>query len=114
MKKAICILRGNNEQKIEEFNKSIRDITDSILEELNPEKLSYTASYEKPPAISIIPFKKSLISIISIYYNEEPSFNFPKNLKGFISSDLLLQCSSTIPSYHSGPLIMASSTTFLL
>ncbi|MFC2106770.1 hypothetical protein ACFLRY_00395 [Bacteroidota bacterium] len=83
MKKAICIFRDDTERNYEVFQSMIKETTAKILDVINPVKLSYTLSFEKAPLISIIPFRKSLISIISIYYNDEVSLDFLKNFKGF-------------------------------
>ena len=83
MKKVICIFRDDTVRNYEVFQNLIKETTSIILDVINPAKLSYTISSEKPPAISIIPFKKSLISIVSVYYNEELSLDFLKDFEGF-------------------------------
>jgi hypothetical protein len=86
MIKTIVLVRGVGEETYETFHERIREKIERVSEQINPEKISYTITLEKPPAMSIIPFKKSKIAVISIYTDKPLQCDEMKKCDGFAGS----------------------------
>lgn len=65
MTKSINIIRGNKNESYEDFHERIKLLISNIIK-IGVEKLQYTISLEKPPGISVIPFSKEKIALISV------------------------------------------------
>ncbi|HSG67365.1 MAG TPA: EthD domain-containing protein [Bacteroidales bacterium] len=66
MGKTINIIRGTREESYEDFHRRIAETVKAIAD-LKPEAMHYTITEEKPPALSVIPFCKDKIALISVY-----------------------------------------------
>lgn len=65
MQKTISIIRGNKNESYDDFHSRIKAAVVKILT-LNPEKVHYTITLEKPPIASVIPFSKKKIALVSV------------------------------------------------
>lgn len=82
MQKQILLVKGQKEETYEGFKDRIFDLAHSIVQKENPHKLSLTITEEKPPAISIIPFKKNKIAAISAFFKDVENHITIKNNEG--------------------------------
>ena len=65
MQKSISLIRGNKEESFELFHSRIKALV-AILNSYKPLRLHYTITLEKPPKVSVIPFRKEKIALISL------------------------------------------------
>lgn len=73
MNKEIYIVRGMEQESYPAFNSRIFRMVTGLAQKLNPEALKITITEKTPPRISIIPFRRRKIAVISIYKtNPEP------------------------------------------
>ena len=70
MNKTISIIRGNDNEKYEGFHQRVKEVVEKLAAE-NPLALHYTITLEKPPKVSLIPFLKGRIAMISIHDDRE-------------------------------------------
>jgi len=66
MQKEIYILHGLPSEDYKAFRDRIFRLSEGILSQHNPEKLKTCLSLERPPRISVIPFKNKKIAVISV------------------------------------------------
>lgn len=66
MKKTIYLLRGEASESYTGFKSRILQLCESVSRTKNIRKIKVVLTEEKPPAISIIPFKKKKIASISV------------------------------------------------
>jgi hypothetical protein len=67
MQKELYIIRGLPSEDYKTFGNRIYRLSEDVLEMACPEKLKICLTLKKPPRISIIPFKKNKIAVLSIY-----------------------------------------------
>lgn len=85
MKKTIYIIRGEKKEIYEEFKERIFNLTELIVNKYNLTWLKFVITENKPPTVSIIPFKNKKIAVISI---KDKCYNIIeeiKNEKGYTS-----------------------------
>jgi hypothetical protein len=74
MRKEMYIIRGTGKENHTEFKDRILKIASRVAKEEKPLSVRLTVTQAPPPSVSIIPFKKSKISILSLYKeNDLPS-----------------------------------------
>jgi hypothetical protein len=73
MNKEIYLIRGTVQESYQEFYDRIFNMTSFLAKEINPEALKFTITEMAPPRLTIIPFSRTKIAVISIYKsNPEP------------------------------------------
>jgi hypothetical protein len=85
MQKAIYIIRGRKEETYHDFHTRINNVVEKV-KAMNPSKLHYTITLEKPPGGSVIPFQKDKIALISVHGVEEKIFELISKTDGFSGS----------------------------
>ncbi len=67
MLKEIYLIQGLQDENYKGFNSRISGMVEFIAETLKPRAIKYTITAKAPPAVSIIPFSKKLITAVSVY-----------------------------------------------
>jgi hypothetical protein len=83
MFKTITLLRGLDTETYESFHSRIQTITNQLIQKTKPSRLSYTITLEKPPKLSVIPFQKSKIGVLSVYSHNQSNLDFMAQEPGF-------------------------------
>lgn len=71
MHKHIYLLRENREESFDIFYNRIINLSKSLSNDQNINKIKLTITSSPPPGISVIPFKKKKIAAISVYKTED-------------------------------------------
>lgn len=66
MHKEIYILNSHQKEDYKGFKDRIFKLSEAVLEQYGPETLKTTLTLKRPPLLSIIPFKRSKIAVISL------------------------------------------------
>ena len=82
----ICLVRGSKEESYAAFKERILLLANKIVKDHHPEKVKVVLTENKPPAISIIPFKKKKVASISVIDDQCHYVNDIKNAEGFSGS----------------------------
>jgi len=72
MQKEIYILRGLPDENYKTFRNRVLRLSEAILDQYDPESLKTCLTLKRPPRISVIPFKKNKIAVISIIRKKRP------------------------------------------
>lgn len=83
MNKEIYLLRGNTSESYGEFTDRINRLCQFLADKHSPAGLKVTYTEERPPALSIIPFRKEKIATISIYREETHILKIITEMEGF-------------------------------
>lgn len=83
MNKEIYLVRGADQESYQEFHNRILSIVSRLAAELNPEALKFTITGNAPPAVTVIPFRRSKIAAISVYKSMPEPIEEIKKEKGF-------------------------------
>ena len=83
MQKEIYIIRGLPSEGYKIFKDRIFRLSEDVLEKDRPEKLKICLTLHKPPRISIIPFKKKIIAVLSIYRKKGPILKVISDAPGY-------------------------------
>jgi hypothetical protein len=83
MYKEIYLLRGKSAESYESFISGVTGICTEILEKTGPVGLKITYTAIKPPAISVIPFRKDKIATISVYREKADTTDIIRRSDGF-------------------------------
>ena len=67
MQKEVYIIRGLPSEDYKVFKDRIFRLSEDVLENLRPETLRICLTEKSPPRISIIPFKKKKVAVLSVY-----------------------------------------------
>jgi len=86
MRKEIYLVRGNENEDYRAFTDRILELAGETAAKFNPDALRITVTKQAPPKISIIPFKKSKIAVISVYKENHESVDVLKKAAGFIGA----------------------------
>lgn len=70
MHKEIYLIQGLQDENYSGFHSRISGMVEFIAETLKPRGLKYTITAKAPPAVSIIPFSKKLMTAVSVYKEE--------------------------------------------
>lgn len=79
----ICLVRGSKEESYAAFKERILLLANKIVKDHHPEKVKVVLTENKPPALSIIPFKKKKIASISVVYDQNHTLSDIENSVGF-------------------------------
>ena len=63
----MMVFRGRSDESYGDFGKRMLATADGIAQKIQPTRLGITFTHGLPPVISIIPFKKNRISVISLW-----------------------------------------------
>ena len=85
MQKIISIIRGKKHDSYDDFYTSIKDLVNKIRQS-NPRSLHYTITLEKPPTMSVIPFRKEKIALISVTSEDNTFLDIIRGTDGFSGS----------------------------
>ena len=80
------LIRGEKQESYSTFKLRILGLTDDIILHQHPEKLKVVLTENKPPAISIIPFKKKKLASISVVYQDDIEMDEIHKTQGFAGS----------------------------
>lgn len=83
MRKEMYLIRGNKNEDYKRFSNRILELAQTLKNVENPDGLKVTLTCEAPPAISVIPFKKSKIAVISVYRFNKENTDIIKSTDGF-------------------------------
>ena len=67
MNKQIYLIRGIKKMSHQRFGEEISNLANNLAKHKSIKKLSYAATIQPPPKISIIPFKKGQVATISVW-----------------------------------------------
>jgi hypothetical protein len=83
MNKEIYLIRGKDNESYSDFKIRIDNIVSSLNTTLEPEAIKFTITVKAPPRISIIPFSKKKIAVISLYNPHKLIPEFIQQVDGF-------------------------------
>lgn len=83
MRKEMYIIRGSKNEDYHRFSDRVIRTARAAVELIKPEALKVTLTMDAPPKISVIPFKKSKIAIISVYRVGHYPIDLLKMAEGF-------------------------------
>ncbi|MFO7613615.1 MAG: EthD domain-containing protein, partial [Bacteroidales bacterium] len=66
MRKEIYLIRGDKNENYNDFRSGVMALTEEVRIKINPGRLKVTLTETAPPSISLIPFKKKKIAVISV------------------------------------------------
>ncbi len=90
MIKTITIIRGKKEETHEGFHQRVKEALDQLMVQ-KPIRLHYTISLEKPPKISLIPFSKEKIAVISMHCEDGTLPNILEEVDGYSGSFIVTE-----------------------
>jgi hypothetical protein len=82
MRKEMYIIRGTRDESYPEFTDRILRLS-RVVCSLQSAVLKLTLTTRKPPSVSVIPFKKEKISVISVYKEDPAAVGLLVNATGF-------------------------------
>lgn len=71
MKKEIYIIKGSKKEKYAVFSERMLKISKSLMDITSIRKIKLTYTKDAPPTLSIIPFKKKKIAVISVFKDND-------------------------------------------
>ncbi|MBN2523294.1 MAG: hypothetical protein JXB24_08450 [Bacteroidales bacterium] len=83
MIKEIYLIRGIRSEDYKSFSKRIFKAVKVLESEIKPSALKFTITDKAPPKLSVIPFRKDKIAVISVYKKEEIPVNSIRTIEGF-------------------------------
>jgi hypothetical protein len=83
MLKEIYLIQGLENEDYNGFNARISGLVEYIAETLKPQGIKYTITAIAPPAVSIIPFSKKLMTAVSVYKQDTNPVNNLIDADGF-------------------------------
>jgi len=86
MKKTIYLVRGTKSESYTDFKNRILLLAHELLKNHFPEKLKVVLTENKPPMISVIPFKKMKIASISVVQDSIGPMSGIDKIFGFVGS----------------------------
>lgn len=86
MKKTIFLIRGLKTESYFNFKQAVFSLANELTGKYNFKELKLVLTENAPPIISIIPFKKKKIAVISICSEENGPLSDIQNAKGFVGS----------------------------
>jgi hypothetical protein len=84
MPKEIYIFKGLPSENYDGFGKRIRTFSTDLLEEYDLETLKVNLTLKAPPGISMIPFKRKKIAVLSLTRGSGESLDLATQTEGFI------------------------------
>jgi hypothetical protein len=83
MKKTICLLRGSEAESYEAFRNRILALTRELAFQKACKEIKVVLTDSPPPVISIIPFKKKKVAVISVTCEQNFQDNIINKIDGF-------------------------------
>ena len=83
MQKELYIIRGLPSEDYKGFKDRIFKLSEEVRKKHGPEKLKICLTVKRPPRISIIPFKKKKIAVLSIYSKKGPFLQSIAGAEGY-------------------------------
>jgi hypothetical protein len=83
MQKEIYIFRGLTSEDHKSFTNRMFEVSDALLDRCAPGTLKISLTTKRPPGISIIPFRKDKIAVISITGKEKDGTDLMSETPGF-------------------------------
>lgn len=84
MPKEIYIFKGLSSEDYNGFGKRIRSLTKELLEQYELETLRVNLTLKAPPRISIIPFKRKKIAVLSLTRSAGKNLDLATQAEGFL------------------------------
>ena len=66
MRKEVYLIRGTSNENYKDFRSRVLNLAQEVMKEAEPTAMWLTLTEAPPPAISVIPFKKTKIAVISM------------------------------------------------
>lgn len=82
MRKYIFLIRGENTETYEDFTARMLDTANTMALLHKPDQVKLTVTASPPPAVSIIPFKKTRIAALSVYDPRKGFMDTMQRVKG--------------------------------
>jgi hypothetical protein len=86
MHKEIYILKSQLSEDYKRFNNRMFNLCNAVTEKYEPESLKTCLTVKSPPRISVIPFKREKIAVISLTRKTNSSIDLITREKGFTGS----------------------------
>jgi hypothetical protein len=86
MIKEIYLVRGSGTVSRPGFEKQILELSGTVLHEVDPAGMKVVFTRDAPPAVSVIPFRRSLIASVSIYQERVQPVNALTEAPGFVGA----------------------------
>ena len=83
MQKEVYIFRGQSSESYSSFIDRMLALANKLLEQWDPNALKVSMTTRRPPAISIIPFKKHKIAVFSLKGRKQESSDFLSDMQGY-------------------------------
>jgi hypothetical protein len=83
MRKEIYLIRGGAKEDYRQFTGRILQLADAVVKISGPESLKVTLTQGPPPKFSVIPFRKSMIAVFSVYKNDKAKVDLLMRSKDF-------------------------------
>ncbi len=89
MPKEIYIIGGLPSEDYDRFKNRIIGISRDLIDQYGPETLKINLTVKAPPAISVIPFKRKKVAVISLNRTTGASMDLATKAEGFIGAYLV-------------------------
>ncbi|MFO7614077.1 MAG: EthD domain-containing protein, partial [Bacteroidales bacterium] len=104
----IYLIRGDKNENYNDFRSGVMALTEEVRKESNPGRLKVTLTETAPPSISIIPFKKKKIAVISVYKESATPVEILVRAMGFsgafvVEEAMPVVCEKTWPDGEATP-----------
>ncbi len=86
MHKEIYILKSKKTEDYKSFEIRIFNLSSSVIEKYGPESLKTCLTVKPPPRISVIPFKRQKVAVISVTHDSNASMDLINQSEGFSGS----------------------------
>jgi len=83
MRKEIYLIRGKEKESYQDFSDRILNLAGDAVLKADPNTLKVTLTMAAPPVLSLIPFKKSKIAVISIKKDDHNVVGLLRDADGF-------------------------------
>ena len=84
MQKEIYILRSSVPEDYTGFKERIFHLSSQAVNQYHPETLKTSLTVKRPPLVSVIPFKKNKIAVLSVTRNQGPPMDLIMQEEGFV------------------------------
>lgn len=89
MHKEAYIIRGLPSEDYKEFKNRMLQLSQEVLSQSSPQRLKVCLTVQRPPRISVIPFKRKKIAAISVYGEQGSLLKSISKLEGFSGAYLV-------------------------
>ena len=91
MEKTMHLIVGSGLESYESFSDRILNLCRTFLTTDNPSHISVVLTQSKPPALSVIPYKRKKIASVSVVADPEQATDFFRNQEGWRGSYLVTE-----------------------